>query len=68
MFLYNKKYSKNLLKRITVIKDKHIDTYSKLFDIYAKGGCNISNICKNVRLQGLISLVTKTIATFATPF
>ncbi len=66
---YNdKKYSKNLLKKITVIRDKHIDTYSKLFDIYAKGGCNISNICKNVRFQGLASLVTKTIATFGTPF
>lgn len=64
----DKKYSKKLLKRITVIRDKHIDTYRKLFDIYAKGGCNISNICKNVRFQGLTSLVTKTIATFATPF
>ena len=64
----DKKYSKKLLKRITVIRDKHIDTYRKLFDIYAKGGCNISNICKNVRFQGLVSLVTKTIATFGTPF
>lgn len=61
-------YSDKALTRMTKIREKHLLTYKKLFDFYSKGGCNISNICNKVRIQGLISLVTKTITTFGTPF
>ena len=62
------KYSDTILAKLSQVRRKHLESYKKLFDIFTKGGCNISNICNTVRLQGLVSLITKTISTFGSPF
>lgn len=62
------KYSNTILAKLSQVRRKHLESYKKLFDIFTKGGCNISNICNTVRLQGLVSLITKTISTFGSPF
>ena len=62
------KYTDTILSKIAQIRAKRLESYKKLFDIYTRGGCNISNICNTVRMKGLISLITKTISTFGSPF
>ena len=44
-----------ILAKVSQVRAKHLESYKKLFDIFTKGGCNISNICngdtKSIRLD-----------------
>lgn len=56
------------LQNIENIKKQRLNAYKKLFDLFAKGGCNISNICTNIRLREGIGLLKKAAVTFLSIF
>ena len=56
------------LQNIENMKKQRLNAYKKLFDLFAKGGCNISNICTNIRLREGIGLLKKAAVTFLSIF
>ena len=61
-------YSKIILKKLKNCHEKRIKTYSTIFNNFSTGGCNIKNICNQIKTKGIISLATKAIMTFGTLF
>lgn len=64
----DKRFTVRMLKKIKDIKEKRDKTNSNIVDSYTKGGMNINNICKNIRLRGSLELATKTLSTFVSLF
>ena len=59
----------NRLSRVMKnLREDRVSTYAKMYDNFARAGCNISNFCNNVRLKGGVSLGLKTLFTFFSPF
>ena len=61
-------FAEQTLQRIEDVKTQRVNTYKKLFDLFAKGGCNISNICTNIRLREGVGLLKKAAVTFLSIF
>ncbi len=62
------KYSKIMLNKLESCKEKRMKTYGSIFDIFSSGGCNVKNICNQIKTKGIISLTQKAIITFGTLF
>lgn len=60
----NMKFADRLSKVMKNLRKDRISTYSKIYDNFARAGCNISNFCNNVRLKGGVSLGLKTLLIF----
>ena len=61
-------FAEQTLQNIENVKTQRLNAYKKLFDLFAKGGCNISNICTNIRLRESIGLLKKAAVTFLSVF
>ena len=63
----NLEFVNRLFKVMKNLREDRVLTYAKMYDNFARAGCNISNFCNNVRLKGGVSLGLKTLFTFFSP-
>ena len=59
----NKRFTEEMLKLIQKSHNEREKVYSKLYDRFITGGCNIKKICKKTKTKGGASLAKKAIFT-----